>query len=184
MNRNTKILTAAMLALTAVLCLCGCAKEQETAQPEIAIEEQGTPDIAIEESPALSSQSTPPNLIVETVSGEVATATYATLGGYTWRYTADDGSEKLSEDEAPCAAEMKEIATISRSSTDGRAKLQISGGTLVYVQIWPDGETMENGEKLLIENNEIVFPESGDYRYEIAVEYPSGRVYYAFMITG
>ncbi len=177
---KNRLLFALVLALAALVCLGGCGKEPAQ---EIAIEQQGTPDIFIEEAQQLSGQSTPPNLMIETVSGEIATATTATLGGYVWEWVDEKGSVRLSEEEAPCAADMKTIVTVPRGSSDGTAKLQFSGGTLRSVQIWADGAPMEEGEKLTIEGGRIVFPESGAWRYEIVVEYPGGRVYYAFRVS-
>ena len=171
-----------LAALAAVVCLCGCGSDSD-AEQELAAEQMGTPDIFIEDSQQLPRSSTPPNLVIETSSGEVVSATYATLGGYVWEWMDEDGSIEITEDEAPCAAEMKEIATIFRSASSGSARLQISGGELRSVRIWADGAKMDEGQKLAVEGNVIVFPESGAYRYEVVVEYDGGRVYYAFMIT-
>lgn len=175
--RHISLWAAAVL----LLCLCGCGKNGS--EVELELEQTGTPDIFIEEAEQLPRDSTPPNLVIETISGEVATATYATLGGYVWEWIDENGSIKLSEEESPCAADMKSIVTIDRSSTDGKARLQITGGTLRSVYMWVDGAPMEEREKLTVENDTIIFPDSGAYRYEIVVEYTGGRVYYAFMIT-
>jgi len=179
-NSIRKTVLMAALLLAVLLGIAGCGKEPD--QTETALEQAGTPDIFIEETQQLPRESTPPNLVIETVSGEVATATYATLGGYVWEWIGENGRVELSEEEAPCAADMKNIVTISRADASGKARLQISGGTLRSVYMWVDGAPMEEREKLTIENNEIIFPESGAYRYEIVVDYTGGRVYYAFMI--
>jgi len=186
MNKNVlfrlAVIALAAAALLAVLCGCGKEKEQTETGQQIT-EDYGVPDIFMEEDAALSNMETPPTLIVETTSGETVSATYATLGGYVWEWMDSDGRKQISEEEAPCAADMKEIAVVERSQTDGTAVLQITGGTLRSVQIWQDSAPMEEGERLAIEGNTIVFPPAGAYRYEIVVEYAGGRVYYAFMVT-
>jgi len=174
-----------MLTVAAVfVLLCGCSEDEKPeSQGEIITEMQDVPDIFIDDGAGLSNQGTPPALVLEIAKGETVSAVNATLGGYVWRWIDDGGREKLAEEEAPCAADMKDITTIKRSTTEGRVKLQITGGTLHLAKIWKDGAAMEESEKVTVEDNTIVFPENGAYRYEIVVDYESGRVYYAFMIT-
>lgn len=177
--KNSNRLLAVFLCAAMLLTFFGCGAAEETADiPDVG--QEGTPEIFINDE--LGTESTPPNLVIETTDGETVTATYATLGGYVWEWF-EAGAVNLAEEEAPSAADMKNIAVIDRSRTEGYATLQINGGTLRSVQIWQDGEPLESGEKITIENNRIVFPESGAYRYEVVVEYAGGRVYYAFMVT-
>lgn len=177
-------LTAVLLAVTALMTLlCGCGKDKPEEQSGQTVTEQAMPDIFMEEAEQLGDQDTPPVLIVETTTGETVSATYATLGGYVWEWMDSDGRVRLSEEEAPCAADMKDIAVIRRDQTDGKAVLQITGGTLHSVQIWADSAPMEEGERLTVEGETIVFPAGGAYRYEVVVDYTGGRVYYAFMVT-
>ncbi len=186
MNRNVILrVFSLMLAAAAVMTvLCGCSKdEQPGSQGEIITEMQDVPDIFIDDGAGLSNQETPPALVLEISKGETVSAVNATLGGYVWRWIDDSGREKLAEEEAPCAADMKDITAIKRSSAEGSVKMQITGGTLHLVKIWEDGAAMEESEKVTVEDNTIVFPGSGAYRYEIVVDYESGRVYYAFMVT-
>lgn len=180
--RAAAVLFAVLAALT---LLFGCGKDEtpESQTDAQIMEQQGVPDIFIEESQQLGDQDTPPTLVVETTDGENVTATYATLGGYVWEWLDSAGKVRLSEEEAPCAADMREIAVVERKNSDGSAILRITGGTLRSVQVWKDGAVTEDGEKITIENDTIVFPESGAHRYEIVVEYAGGRVYYAFMVT-
>ncbi len=185
MTRNNLLRAAAVLftAVAVFVLFAGCGEEKQ-AQTDIEImEQQGVPDIFIEESQQLSDQNTPPDLVLETTSGETVTAQNATLGGYTWEWMDSSGKIRFEEEEAPCAAEMKEIAIIERGSCDGSVVLRINGGTLRTVRIWPEGAAMEEGEKITIENNTIVFPAEGAYCYEAVVEYAGGRVYYAFKIS-
>jgi len=179
-------MAAALLAAAAVLTLLiGCGKNKpESVQTDAEImEQQGVPDIFIEESRQLSDQDAPPVLVLETTMGETVSATHATLGGYTWEWMDSNGKIGFDEMEAPCAAEMKDIAVIGRDTCEGSVVLRINGGTLRFVQIWPEGAPMEEGEKITVDNNTIVFPAEGEYRYEIVVEYPGGRVYYAFKVS-
>ena len=176
---------AAMLALVAVFALfAGCGDDAEESKTDAEImEQQGVPDIFIEESQQLTNQDTPPALVLETTQGETVSATNATLGGYAWEWMDSSGKIRFNEEEAPCAAEMKDIAVISRASCDGKVALRINGGTLRSVQIWGEGAPMEEGEKITVENETIVFPGQGEYRYEVVVEYAGGRVYYAFRLS-
>lgn len=186
MKRNITFarVTAVLLVLAALFAvLCGCGGDKPEEQSGQAVTEQAMPDIFIEEAEQLGNQDTPPVLVVETTDGETVSATNATLGGYVWEWMDSDGRVRLSEEEAPCAADMKEIAVIKRGTTDGKATLGITGGTLHSVQIWADGAPMEEGERLTVEGQTIVFPADGAYRYEIVVDYTGGRVYYAFMVT-
>ncbi len=178
-----EILRAAvlLLAAAAMLLLFGCGEKEPVTAPENEL--QDVPDIFIDDGAGLGNQDTPPALVLETVSGETASALNATLGGYVWRWIDEDGKEKLSEEEAPSAAEMKDIAVIKRSQTEGSVRLQINGGTLLRVRMWQDGAPMEESEKIITENNTIVLPQSGACRYEVVVDYEGGRVYYAFMVT-
>ena len=186
MNKNVlfrlAVIALAAAALLAVLCGCGKEKEQTETGQQIT-GDYGVPDIFMEEDAALSNMETPPTLIVETTSGETVSATYATLGGYVWEWLDSAGKVRLSEEEAPCAADMREIAVVERKTSGGSAVLRITGGTLRSVQVWKDGAVTEDGEKITVENDTIVFPESGAHRYEIVVESSGGRVYYAFMVT-
>lgn len=176
---------AAVLLAVAVLVtlLAGCGKDRPESQSGQPVTEQAMPDIFMEEAEQLGNLDTPPALVVETTSGETVSAAYATLGGYVWEWMDSDGKVRLSEEEAPCAADMREITVIERGSTDGSAVLRINGGTLRSVQMWKDGAPMEEGERLTVENNTIIFPSDGAYRFEIVVSYTGGRVYYAFMVT-
>ena len=177
MNKAKLIFTSFALVLVFLLALGGCGKEPDAPVTETIPDT--TPEIFIEESQQLPRESTPPSLVVKHMNGE----TTATLGGYVWEWINESGMTRISEEEAPCAADMKTIAAIRRGDTDGGVDLQISGGTLRSVQMWVDGEPLESGEKLVVEGTRIVFPESGAYRYEVVVEYAGGRVYYAFMIA-
>jgi|GEM_PF-1676350 len=186
MKLTTVLRTAALVLAAAALLtiMTGCSDDKESGTAGTPVtEEQAVPDIFIDDGAGLGNQDTPPALVIETTKGETVSAVNATLGGYVWRWLDESGKEKLSEEEAPCAADMKEITVIRRSSAEGKAKLQISGGTLHLVKVWEDGKPMEESEKVTVENNTIVFPPSGAWRYEIVVDYEGGRVYYAFMVS-
>lgn len=185
MKRNILRRAAAVLLAAAAIfaLLAGCGEEQQEQTDIEIMEQQGVPDIFIEESQQLSNQNTPPALVLETTLGETVSATNATLGGYTWEWMDSAGKIRFEEEEAPCAAEMKDIVVIERDSCEGSVTLRISGGTLRTVRMWPEGAAMEEGEKLTMDSNTVVFPAEGAYRYEAVVEYSGGRVYYAFKIS-
>lgn len=182
-KRSVRILALVLAAAAVFALLCGCGKKEKPDTQDHPVTEQDIPDIFIDDGAGLSNQDTPPALVLETAQGETVSAVNATLGGYVWRWLDDSGRERLSEEEAPCASDMKEITTIRRSSTEGKVRLQISDGTLYLVKIWADGAAMEESEKVTVDSDTIVFPESGAHRYEVVVDYEGGRVYYAFMIT-
>lgn len=172
------IIIALSLCLV-LLALVGCSAPEGEETPDV-----GEPDVYQFEPPPLSHESAPPVLTLESTSGGQTKSTEAVIGGYTWSWMDENGMTVTDENEAPCAADMKHIAVLDRADTDGTVTLRISeGGELRSLQVWKDKAPMEEGERLKLEGTVITLPESGAYRYELIVEYPSGKVYYAFMVT-
>lgn len=207
MKKTALIIIAAMLTLSLAACGNTANTTTTTAQPtagetvtalateptsadlgEVPREEIGEPDIDIyyegTETEALTS---PPNIVVCTDDGEIATAGVCSPWGYEWSYPDGELMATAHADSKGGADMFGEasLATISYAETKGTASVQlIDTATLTSVKRW----TREQSFDAEFSDNIItLINDGGEYVYQLEVTYSDsgagfGTAYYYFIL--